>query len=133
MNIIQGPNPQSVGLTYFARRDPDGPIKIGCSWNQWHGRVASLAQGKRRAYPILIISGQCLELRFHAAFEPHHIGNEWFSPAPELLNTIIAIHAGAFDWNSLPNPGWCVTKPYQTKASVAHWGRLPENPGRVAA
>ncbi len=118
---IHGP---SFGIIYFARHSLDGPIKIGYSW-MWAGRLRELRDGRGGwAKPILLIrGGGRLELMFHAQFEPHHIGKEWFAPHPEIIRTIKKIRAGRFDYNSLPS-GWCVTRPFQTKASLSHWGPL---------
>ena len=139
MKILTGPNTLAQGYTYFARASGDGPIKIGSTLLGFRHRQGELRWQGEKPAPILIVTGQNLELRFHAAFEPHHLGHEWFQPAPELLLAISNLHNGTFDWSTLPEHGWCVTKPFQVKASLAHWGplprfaALPEAPGRIGA
>lgn len=127
MTAVEGPVPYPYGFVYFfgVRGLPE--IKIGNSaqikCRLYETRRKGITQS---AYPILLVrGGSRLEARFHAAFEPHHLGHEWFAPAPEILEAIEAIKAGVFDWSRLPDTGWCVTRRFQTKASLAHWGPLP--------
>lgn len=127
MNPVDGPAPYVSGVVYFARVRGVPEIKIGHT-SQLRCRLYETRRNgiTQSAYAALLVwGGYQLERRFHAAFEPHHIGREWFEPHPDILETIIAIHAGEFDWSSLPDPGWCVTKPFQTQASLDHWGPLP--------
>jgi hypothetical protein len=129
---VETPTPNLAGFTYFARMRGLPEIKIGQSWSPKHRLIHIRRNGiSKQAYPLCVIKGGGWERRFHAAFEPYHIGNEWFEPHAVILETIIAIHAGEFDWSSLPHYGWCVTKPFQTKASLAHWGPLRDQ--QVAA
>lgn len=123
MNPVASPFPEG-GVVYFAQCSRGGPIKIGFTTMRWAGRLAEIRRDGVRAYPLALVLGtSSLELKFHAAFERHHLGGEWFEPVPELLEAIASLHGGTFDYSALPE-GWCVTKPYQTKASLAHWGPL---------
>ena len=117
------------GRVYFARVNQDGPVKIGFTTMRWRGRLNEIRTPVGKPQPLLLIEcGPSLELQLHALLEPHHIGREWFEPAP-AIRVADEISGGTFDWDALP-AGWCVTKSYQTKASIAHWGALP---GRIAA
>lgn len=124
MTPIDGPTHDRMHCVYFARVGDLPEIKIGCSSNiRWRLQELSRNGIRRAAFPLALVRGGTqLELRFHAQFEPHHIGNEWFAPAPEILEAIVALHAGVFDFDSLPKRGWCITKPFRTRASLAHWG-----------
>lgn len=127
MTPLDGPEPYEWAVVYFARVRGLPEIKIGCT-SQLRVRLYETRRKgiNQAAYPLVIVKGgQQLEARFHAMFEPYHIGHEWFEPHPVILEAIIALHAGEFDWSRLPARGWCITKPFQTVASLSHWGPLP--------
>lgn len=114
---------------YFIRRPSDGQIKIGASCNV-RGRLYDLSVQAGEKLELLAVydRGVChyvTEGRFHAAFEPQHVGSEWFKPTDRLLMAISEIARGTFADDDLPKRGWCVTKSFQTKASIRHWGVLP--------
>jgi len=126
--IFDGPPGCLWGFAYFARCKDSGSIKVGATDN-WHWRIKNLRYGKhgRDVEPLLFVRGGFgTERRLHAYFEPYHIGREWFRPSNTVLGSIELIRIGQFDWNELPEDGWAVTKPFQTKASIAHWGPLPQ-------
>lgn len=128
--IVDGPRSKAPGLTYIARRQSTGTYKIGTTW-RWQNRAFDFrCIGIRDLELIALTRGADVELRLHAYFEPHHIGHEWFTAdiAPEVEK----IRLGTFDWDALPSRGWCVTKPFQTKASLTHWGPLPRFAGLSA-
>lgn len=124
-----------IGYTYFGRREKDGAIKIGRTWSpRINVRMYTLQiELKYPVEPLCMLIGEHHEIKFHAMFEPHHIGNEWFEPHQDILDAVDQINAETFDLSTLPAQGWCVTKPYQTKASLAHWGPLPRFAERRAA
>ncbi|GLI99155.1 hypothetical protein [Sphingobium sp. BS19] len=125
-------------FVYFLRRkDGNGPIKIGTSWRGGEARAIDIT--RRNGVEIACIAewrtprcANSYEARFHAHFEPHHLGHEWFDPVPELLAIIDHVNAGTFRDDMIIQRGWCVTKAYQTKASIAHWGDLARKSARAA-
>lgn len=119
------------GHVYFVQVGNEGPVKIGFTAAMWSGRISEIRTSRGKPSPLLLVrSNSGLELKLHAMLEPYHLGGEWFTPEP-VLEIIDALKVGAFDWSALPD-GWCVTKRYQTKASLRHWGELPQY-GRIAA
>lgn len=114
---------------YFIRRPSNGQIKIGASFNV-QGRMYDLRVKCREQLELLAVydRGNCPhrnEARFHAKFEPQHVGGEWFEPTDAMLAIIDEVARGVFLSDALPDRGWCVTKSFQTKASIRHWGVLP--------
>lgn len=111
---------------YFAVCPVDGAIKIGVTGYPVWARMFEIRRCGVRAQALFgLTGGNQTEAALHAHFEPIHLGGEWFAPTAELTAAIAEIQAGSFDWSAIPQRGWCITKPYQTKASLAHWGPLP--------
>lgn len=116
-----------VEYAYFAQAKDGDPIKIGKSQDPRVRMFDLRRNGELIERLICTVKGSNfdrLEYRFHAYFEPYHMGNEWFHPVPQILDVVDEINSGTFDFGRLPERGWCITKPYQTKASIAHWGEL---------
>ncbi len=83
-------------VVYFARINDDGPIKIGFSFNL-RQRVYSLrAEFGQNLKIIGTIDGdRKVEKALHKRFSAVALGQEWFDPAPELLQ-YISCHADPF-------------------------------------
>lgn len=89
---------------YFVRRqDGEGPVKIGCSEAPERRLQALMCWAP---YPLALIAtipgDEELEHRFHNRFAAQHSHREWFHPSLELTQTIVAIRAGVFDIDTLP-------------------------------
>lgn len=129
----------STYVYFLRRKDGTGPIKIGASWRGGLARARDISCKLKADIHCIAewaapTSANSFEARFHAHFEPHHLGNEWFEPVPELLTIVAAINDGTFRDDVIIPHGWCVTKHYQTKASIAHWGHLtPSQPHQSVA
>lgn len=84
----------------------DGPIKIGCS-AMVDGRCLALAFWS--PFPLEVVAqiygDERLESRFHNQFKHLHERQEWFSAAPELIETIASVKAGTFNVDTLPEKG----------------------------
>lgn len=95
----------------------DGPIKIGCTSNP-KLRIGTLESMSPFPLEIIAMIDGCvsLEQRFHAKFRASHSHKEWFTPTPELLETISAVAAGTFDISTLPAP-YALYRPWE-----ARWG-----------
>lgn len=126
VSIVSGPEHMASGYTYIIRRHSNGYFKIGSTYN-WAGRALGLRMSGVKDFDLiaLIPGAYGVEAILHAHFEPHHVGGEWFRPDVRVVDAIRKIAASEFDWSQAPASGWCITKPFQTKASLAHWGPLP--------
>ena len=125
MKLVQNPTGKLRSVTYIAQRRSSLLVKIGSTENWFWREKACRNSGIRALRAVAFISGAYgWERKLHAYLEPDHVGGEWFAPTPRVLSTITKIAANNFDPANLPE-GWCVTKPFQCKASVAHWGPLP--------
>lgn len=124
--VVRGPRAVASGLTYIIQRRGDLHYKIGSTFN-WTGRALTLRMAGHKDFDtIALIPGAYgVESILHAHFEPHHVGGEWFRPDGRVVDDIHRIISGTFDWSLAPETGWCITKPFQTRASIAHWGPLP--------
>lgn len=74
-------------VVYFLRRQQDGLIKIGHT-----RRLASRLDTLRRDHGPLVALGflpgdHLLEHDLHRKFAAHHVGREWFRPAPSIVRT----------------------------------------------
>lgn len=74
---------------YFIQGVSGGPIKIGYTTNL-RNRLADLqANSPVQLQVLATVSGTIKdEVYYHRTFSAYRQHNEWFSPAPELLNTI---------------------------------------------
>ena len=119
---------------YFVRCRETGDVKVGRSANPLWRLKNIRRDGKPCDLEVLVIywGGSGDEIKMHAYLEPDHIGSEWFSPTKRVLGTALLIANDLFDWDLLPVEGWEITKPFQTKASLAHWGPLRAEPKDAA-
>jgi hypothetical protein len=112
--------PGRQSYVYFMRPvGAVGPVKIGCST----GPIARLAHYQAWSpvplEVVAVLQGSfALEWAFHAKFAHLHLHHEWFAEDPELIATMEAICAGAFDTTTLPEP-----KRLQSPAQIAAWRR----------
>jgi len=76
-------------FVYIARRDTDGLIKIGSSWNP-AARVMSLSHSATGKVRLLksFRGGPADERALHERFAASCAFGEWFYPAPSLLSFI---------------------------------------------
>jgi hypothetical protein len=84
---------------YAIQQGDDGPIKIGRATDPAQ-RLATLQQGSAvelrgiAAWPALALE----EAQLHEEFAAHRLRGEWFSPAPELLELVLALGGCFEDW-----------------------------------
>ena len=82
--------------TYFAKGLWTGRIKIGRSTDPWR-RVNELigVRNGEEAELLCALRGRHLERKYHNRFAEYHDGNEWFTPAPDILAEIERLNTGA--------------------------------------
>ena len=128
--IVDSPAGHGHGYTYFAICIGKPLVKIGQASVLYRAYDVKPTFGDQSLL-LLAMKGCSFERKFHAFLEPLHDSNEWFRLERRITSVIRDLQSNTFDFSKLPNNGWCITKAYQTKASVAHWGPLAQY--RIAA
>lgn len=139
MSRSQQRHPRGI---YFIRPvGMDGPVKIGTTI-----RIAFRLADLNAMSPVklellaLIPGDHLLERRFHAYFADTHSHSEWFKWSPKMDETVAAILAGDFGFDSLPagvrvdyRPKHERLTPPKSPRPRNHWGTMRSEPRRGAA
>lgn len=91
-------------MVYFARDSVSGLVKVGATLGLKQRLRALSAPRTGRTVTLLAATPglRPLETQFLRHLWPHHVGGEWFEPAPLVLETAAQVAAGTFDFDALP-------------------------------